>query len=219
MILNVLYVLLFFILAKKRKDIAAYEGTPGDDADSKDNKSFSWEAMKMSFAKVGVFIGNLTAVYWLEYIITTGWSDRAWRKGVEFDEDNFFDANAYVVLATTYQIGVFISRTSVQFFRFPWVTVLTLFQVVNFILFAFVAFYPGEQFMPIWGQIIVMLWTGLMGGCSYSNCMYYVLNSDKLDKKEKEVTINIGSMCYDTGIFLAGISALIISNFVIKTEK
>jgi battenin len=214
--LNIGYILLFMILVKKRKRVAGTETGTGGEEDSQENAEFSCGALRNTFQKVGVFIVNLTMVYWLEYVCLNSWADRTWRTGVY--TTNWIETNSYAVLSLTYQVGVFLSRTSVQFFRFKWVTVLTAIQFVNFVLWTIAAYYPGTQFLPMWTQIVLIFWVGLMGGCSYSNCMYFVLNSEKLDKKEKEVTINIGSMFYDTGIFLAGVSSLIISNFMIKSD-
>ena len=144
---------------------------------------------------------NLFCVYVLEYIITSCWADRAWRKDLPPTDKNWLHKNAYKILYTTYQIGVFFSRTSIQCFRFPWVSLLTITQSALFIVWTFIAIYPS--WMEIYYQIILMLLVGFMGGCSYSNCMYYVLECKTLSKNQKEVTINIGSMFYDGGILTA----------------
>jgi len=146
-------------------------------------------------------------------MIQTCFSDRAWRKKLPASNTSWWDQSAYKVLAFVYQLGVFISRTSVQCFRFPWVSVLTGIQFVMFVLWMFAAIYT--TFLNIWIQMGLMFVVGCMGGCSYSNCMYYVLQSPSLTKDKKEVTINISSMFYDAGIFLASILALIVSNFIL----
>ena len=151
-------------------------------------------------------------MYFLEYVCTTCWADRAWRN-YEKGTGNWFEDDSYAVLSFTYQVGVFFSRTSIQCFRFPWVTALTIAQAVFFLLWMFVAIWPG--WMNIWFQIVLMLFVGFMGGCSYSNCMYYVLESPDLTKRQKEVTINIGSMFYDAGVFIAAVSSLLISSFAL----
>lgn len=70
--------------------------------------------LKNSINKVGVFMINLTLVYIFEYVCTTCWADRAHL----YDRNNkdWFIANAYAVLSFTYQLGVFLSRTSVKCF-------------------------------------------------------------------------------------------------------
>merc|ERR1711957_124696 len=108
--------------------------------------------------------------------------------------------------------GVFFSRTSIQFFRVPWVTALTILQAIFFVLWMFIAIYPS--WIGIFWQIPLMLFVGCMGGCSYSNCMYYILECETLDKAQKEVTINIGSMFYDSGILVATLISLLISNVI-----
>jgi hypothetical protein len=60
-----------------------------------------------------------------------------------------------------------------------------------------------------------MLYLGVLGGLSATNCIYYVLNSPKLNKNEKEITINIQSMFSDAGILMANLFALAVSNFIL----
>ena len=209
-----MYAWAFFYVIKRRKRIGKIETTElgdsdpedaGDDGDAKENVAIDCEQLKNAFKHVGKFMINMFAVYVLEYIITTGWADRAWRADISPTDKNWFHQNAYKVLYTTYQIGVFCSRTSIQCFRFPWVTLLTLLQAVFFMLWMFIAIYP--DWLEIYYQIILMLFVGCMGGCSYSNCMYYVLECKTLSKNQKEVTINIGSMFYDGGILMATITS------------
>jgi len=90
---------------------------------------------------------------------------------------------------------------------------LTILQAVFFVIWTFIAVFPN--WIGIYWQIPLMLFVGFMGGCSYSNCMYYVLECDTLDKEQKEVTINIGSMFYDGGILGATCVALLISNVIL----
>lgn len=56
-----------------------------------------------------------------------------------------------------------------------------------------------------------MIFVGLMGGAQFVNVIYLIKISDKLMKQEKELAINILSMCNDAGILLASITALILS--------
>jgi len=74
-----------------------------DDADNEDakidsetNKSISCVEIMNAFKQVGKFMTNLLLIYVLEYVITTGWSDRAWRNPLPSDA-GWFDKNAYKV--------------------------------------------------------------------------------------------------------------------------
>lgn len=113
MVVVILYVI------KRRQSIEKIEVDAEQDGDTKENKSLSCAELKNAFKHVGKFMINLTFVYVFEYIIITCWADRAWRQKLPDTDHNWFHRNAYTSLLTTYQIGVFFSRTSIQFFRFP----------------------------------------------------------------------------------------------------
>ena len=83
--------------------------------DCKDNAHISCFQIKDTFQKVGLFMGNLTLVYFLEYTCVNGWAEAAHPRK-ETKVGNFFEKNAYVVLQFTYFIGAFISRISVSCF-------------------------------------------------------------------------------------------------------
>ena len=57
----------------------------------------------------------------------------------------------------------------------------------------------------------MMVFVGLMGGAQFVNVIYQIKQSDKLHKNDKELALNMTSMCNDAGILLASILALILS--------
>lgn len=65
-------------------------------------------------------------------------------------------------------------------------------------------------------QIPCMIFVGLMGGASYVNVNYLLLNHESIDKHEKELAMNICSIFNDTGVLLSSLSVLVIDNFIIK---
>ena len=60
-----------------------------------------------------------------------------------------------------------------------------------------------------------MFSVGLIGGFSYVNCMFLVLEAKNLDTAQKEIAINICAFISEFAVLLASIFGLIISNFVI----
>ena len=60
----------------------------------------------------------------------------------------------------------------------------------------------------------MMTWVGLMGGSSYVNVMYSILESDDLKRNEKELALTISTVFNDFGILIASITALILTNSV-----
>ena len=89
--------------------------------------------------KIGWYIFNIAFVYFLEYAWTTSFADIYSRKIKTKAEDegkdtnSFFIANTYVIFAFWYQIGVFISRSSLEFIKINKIWILTFLQFVNFV--------------------------------------------------------------------------------------
>lgn len=57
-----------------------------------------------------------------------------------------------------------------------------------------------------------MIFIGLMGGASYVNVMYLVLDSKVLKKTEKELAVMTTCIFCDIGVLFATITSLILSN-------
>lgn len=61
-----------------------------------------------------------------------------------------------------------------------------------------------------------MVWVGLMGGGSYVNVMYNMLESNKLVKREKELAVTLTTVFDDIGILSASLVSLLLSNTAFK---
>jgi len=57
-----------------------------------------------------------------------------------------------------------------------------------------------------------------MGGASYVNIAYSVLNDHRIPKNAKELSLSICGISNDVGTLSAGITALIFSNTILKTK-
>lgn len=152
-------------------------------------------------------------MYFLEYCVLTSFAERAHPELPSYP--NYLEENAYVILYMSYQVGVFFSRSSLALFKVKKVWILTYLQIVNFFVFLSVAIW---RWMPTHFQIPVMLFVGLMGGCSYVNCYYLILEEKTLGKTMKELATNVASFFVDFGILAATLSALGISMFLITNK-
>jgi hypothetical protein len=65
---------------------------------------------------------------------------------------------------------------------------------------------------------VFMSWVGLMGGSSYVNVMYSILESPKLAKSEKELAMTMTGVCNDLGILMASLMSLLLANTAFKTN-
>lgn len=157
---------------------------------------------------------QLMLVYLFEYVATSGAADvavpKSWRKA---PDASFFVEQAYTIINFAYQIGVFISRSSLSCVKIKRVWILTLIQLVNV---AFWIFQDAFHFVKpggVWILFIHSIWVGLMGGAMYVNVFYLILNSN-LENHDKELATNIVMMFVTIGITLAAASSLILKMWI-----
>ena len=155
----------------------------------------------------GYFV-NCGLVYFFEYCIISVFSHCA------------TDAKAatkypyiYSFLNLFYQVGVFLSRSSIIFFKFPWVSLLTLLQCGLFILWFLNSFI---KFLSFGAMIPLMIFVGLNGGGSYVNVFNLIMESNMLTVKEKELTTNWNAFFISVFIILASIFTFISENTFLK---
>jgi len=69
-------------------------------------------------------------------------------------------------------------------------------------------------FLTMWGEFVLCIWVGCMGGMSYVNVAYLILNTKKLPKELKEATFNV-SLCFNNlGIVTAALFCLLLDNVI-----
>lgn len=61
-------------------------------------------------------------------------------------------------------------------------------------------------------MFVIMIWVGLMGGASYVNVMYCILESPNLQRTEKELAMTLTTVCNDIGILIASLLSLLLDN-------
>lgn len=176
------------------------------------NQNMNWANIKSTFTHVKGPIVNLTLVYFLEYCCLSSFCDRA---NPPVENGSYFQKNAVVSLSLAYQIGVFISRSSLKLVKIQRVELITIGQFVIWILYATTAWY---HWMAIEYQLVMMFVCGLFGGGSFVNCYYLLLNNQTLDKSTREVAIGLMGLLNDLGVLSASVFALMVSNFIIKTK-
>lgn len=122
------------------------------------------------------YMFNCAAVYFLEYCITGAWNHcydktdtRSW---------------IYPLFNLCYQIGVFISRSSLALFKCKYVGTVSACQAAMFTLWATQPFYT---WMPFAFACVSMIVTGLWGGLSYVNSFHLIMTCPTLTSPQKEV--------------------------------
>lgn len=110
----------------------------------------------------------------------------------------------YRWLQVDYQIGVFISRSSVNIVQFNKLWLMAVFQFVNVFIFTFEVIY---FFMPsIWIIFALVFWEGLLGGGAYVNTFYRM--SKEIPERKRNFALGIVPIGDAIGIALAGFLAI-----------
>lgn len=108
----------------------------------------------------------------------------------------------YVVYGFLYQLGVFISRSSVNFgFRFKKLYWLSFLQFFNVLLTVYQSVYD-VPFVTIWPLLILILYEGLLGGLLYVNTFMSV--SEQVPKSKREFSMGCVGISDSFGVMLAG---------------
>lgn len=141
------------------------------------------------------FIVPLALVYLAEYFINQGLLELLF-----FQHSFLSHAEQYRWYQTLYQIGVFISRTSLFCFKIKKIWLLALLQCVNAVLLFFAVLY---QFLPsVWLVFIIVAYEGLLGGAAYVN-IFYLIRTETGDR-EREYAMAAASVGDSAGIALSG---------------
>lgn len=110
----------------------------------------------------------------------------------------------YRWLQVDYQIGVFISRSSVNLVTINRVWIMAVLQLFN------VFFFLGEVvwfFTPsIWIIFAIVLWEGLLGGGAYVNTFYRM--SKEVPMSQRTFALGVVPVADAIGIALAGVLAI-----------
>ena len=172
----------------------------------------SLESIKAIWPRTSDLMCNIMLVYFFEYNCITCFADRF----AHFNElntpkehrDDYFVANYYIVLNMSYQLGVFISRSSLNLVKFSNVTILTVLQGLNFLAMLCNLLYMCYAVLSLWVLCPYFIWIGLMGGASYVNCMHSFLERENLRKDEKETAISFALVLVDVGVTSSALFAI-----------
>eukprot|EP01129_Flabellula_baltica_P006069 TRINITY_DN2241_c0_g1_i3.p1 TRINITY_DN2241_c0_g1~~TRINITY_DN2241_c0_g1_i3.p1 ORF type:complete len:320 (-),score=49.91 TRINITY_DN2241_c0_g1_i3:14-973(-) len=163
--------------------------------------------LQLSLAKYSV---PLFIVYFAEYLINQGIVPV-----VTFPNDPTFRTKEYVYYAFIYQVGVFISRSSVVLFRIKNLWCLAFWQVANAIFLFFAAYF---NFVPsIWIIFGVILYEGLLGGAVYANAFYRM--AEEIPEDIKEFCMSSVSFWYSCGILASASAGLGVQPWLKNNKK
>ncbi|KAJ8402579.1 hypothetical protein AAFF_G00366620 [Aldrovandia affinis] len=150
------------------------------------------------------FIIPLAIVYFAEYFINQGLLELLFFPGYYLSH-----AEQYRWYQFSYQIGVFVSRSSIFCLKFRKVWIFSVLQCVNAGLLSVAVYY---QFIPSAGVVFgIVAYEGLLGGAAYVNIFYFI--SKETGNREREFAMAAASVGDSFGIALSGLTAIPLHNY------
>ncbi|XP_058971129.2 battenin [Pocillopora verrucosa] len=145
------------------------------------------------------FMLPLFFVYFAEYFINQGLHEL-----IYWNKIWLTPSEQYRWYQVDYQIGVFISRSSVNIFPIKKIWILAILQHANLVILLCEAYF---HFLPsVWIMFLIVLYEGLLGGACYVNAFYRI--SQEVPPEHREFSMGVTSMADSCGIALAGATAL-----------
>ncbi|OTB04547.1 hypothetical protein M426DRAFT_58371 [Hypoxylon sp. CI-4A] len=145
----------------------------------------------------------LLLVYVAEYTINQGVSPTLLfpLESTPFGEYRDF----YPMYGFLYQLGVFVSRSSIAFIRIKHLYIPSFLQVGNLVLLTLHALLP---FLPsIYVVFVVIFWEGLLGGAVYVNTFAEIM--ENVPSSEREFSLGATSVSDSAGICIASLISMI----------
>lgn len=149
----------------------------------------------------------LFAVYLFEYFINQGLYELIYYPEIT----SINHAAQYRWFQVTYQVGVLISRSSLEFFKVKQLWLMVVLQGLNAVFLTLDVF--GKIHVPsFYLMIAIILYEGLLGGLCYVNAYYRALT--ELNPRYKSFAISVISNSDTSGITLAAIFALPVHDYI-----
>jgi battenin len=197
----VLELITFFGLLRKPASNRIEDQDKGELVAEEDNVP-PMRSMKEKILYIGSlfrFMIPLCLVYFFEYVINQGLFELVYFPGIFIDS-----SEQYQWYQVTYQIGVFISRSSVNIVQIKYIWIMAVLQGINLIFFTFEAVY---MFTPnIWIIFVLILFEGLLGGGAYVNTFYRM--SKEIPATRREYAMSVVTLSDSLGITAAGFLAM-----------
>ncbi|KAL3110824.1 hypothetical protein niasHT_014761 [Heterodera trifolii] len=149
-------------------------------------------------------------VFFAEYLINSGLFQL-----LHFDCAHGFglsEASQFRWYQTLYQLGVFVSRSSVTVLSLPTFVLylLAVLQCGNILIFYFQSLF---HYIPHIGIVFIVIFVeGLLGGASYVNTFDKI--HKKTQKELREFSMSIVATSDSLGVTIAGFSAILLHNHI-----
>lgn len=154
----------------------------------------------------------LALVYFCEYLINQG----VFGTLTKFRNKKHYNiSRTYSAFQFVYQIGVFISRSSLSFIKIPALWLLAMLQVLNLIFFILSSIFvllPNRN-----TAILLIFWEGLLGGGTFVNAFYRLRT--ETPESLREWCLATTTIADTTGISLAAFTSLWVEQAILKARS
>ncbi|KAJ3440729.1 battenin [Anaeramoeba flamelloides] len=156
-----------------------------------------------------VYMVSLLLVYYSEYTIIIGIAPVFKWKSKLIKREDF-----YKIFQVIYQIGVCVSRSSIQFVKIKKVWIMAILQ---FFLLIFLFLVGWLMFFNYWIVFAIYSFVGLLGGATYVNAFYFIKKNT--DPYYKEFSLGVASVSDSMGITISSFTSIFIETWLYKNQK
>ncbi|KAL3843047.1 hypothetical protein ACJMK2_021004 [Sinanodonta woodiana] len=223
----VLYLYAYFGVIRRPQDLASIQKSVKDETDplvastndqsneievkpavTKDSR-ITLRKVWTGYKRIAWISFNLAAVYMFEYV-----AQGCAAKVRPHSEYNASCPELFAGIALCYQAGVFVSRSSVQLYQIKKIEVLTIIQFFNMVLWVMDVHW---KFLPTSALPALMIFVGLLGGASYVNIFYLLLNDRKYEE-DRELLINMAAIFITVGIIMGTVFETLLFSTVLSND-
>lgn len=172
------------------------------------NERLTFSIFPIILKQVFFYSINFGSVYFLKYSTTGFLAETA---GKRLPANSIAFKYFYLIVQCIYQCGDFFSRLSLHCFKVPRLQILTLVQIALLVLWINWATVLQINLYSMFASVLLV---GLMGGMSYVNTVYMILNDSNIPKNQKELCLNVNSMFADAGIILSSFFGYLFKTFM-----
>lgn len=174
-----------------------------------DETPFDWRAKVAYLPTLCKYFLPLLLVYFAEYFINQGLFELIYYPAITFLDH----AAQYRWFQVSYQLGVMISRSSLDLLQIRNIWTMSVLQAANALLF--LAHASKLIYIPSFYIVIALIvYEGLLGGFTYVNTFYRIKKECRQDRLE--FAISTVTIADSLGIVMAGIAALPVHNALCK---
>lgn len=202
--LYLIYVGTFFLILAEKKDINEEVGrasglTPSQMVDTEEAEaSVNMPLTGKNFIPLSIKVFDysfyLAFAYFFQYCCIGFLAHTLTRERFDNNEDN----TGFETIQFCYKIGVLFGRASIGAYKFRVIWVCMLVEMVFFLIFFTCAlFFPTVDVFYLYASSVII---GFFGGTALINAMVLIMEDKNIEKKEKEVCVNLNGAYVQFGI-------------------